>query len=75
MKIDPKGRTPPTRTITQGSMNHFFSGIGLGTAFILKMNTFIFSILLNSLKFKEKLNVGKFLIKGNVHVSVKTHED
>ena len=35
MKMDPKGSTPPTATITQGSMNHFFSGIGLGTALIL----------------------------------------
>ena len=36
IKMDPNGRIPPTRTITQGSMNHFFSGIGLGTAFILR---------------------------------------
>ena len=35
MKMEPKGSTPPTATITQGSMNHFFSGIGLGTALIL----------------------------------------
>jgi hypothetical protein len=34
MKIDPKGKTPPRTTITAGSMNHFFSGIGRGTAFI-----------------------------------------
>lgn len=35
IKMDPKGRMPPTATMTQGSMNHFFSGMGLGTAFIL----------------------------------------
>lgn len=34
MKIDPKGKIPPKRIITSGSMNHFFSGIGLGTALI-----------------------------------------
>ena len=33
MKIDPKGSIPPNITITRGSINHFFSGIGLGTAF------------------------------------------
>jgi hypothetical protein len=33
MKIDPNGRTPPRSTITAGSMNHFFSGMGRGTAF------------------------------------------
>lgn len=33
MKIDPNGRTPPSRMITAGSMNHFFSGMGRGTAF------------------------------------------
>ena len=33
MKIDPKGSMPPNITITRGSINHFFSGIGLGTAF------------------------------------------
>ena len=32
MKIDPKGRMPPSRTMTVGSMNHFFSGMGRGTA-------------------------------------------
>ena len=36
MKIDPKGRIPPSITITLGSINHFFSGIGLGTALILQ---------------------------------------
>ena len=34
MKIDPKGKTPPRTMITAGSMNHFFSGIGRGTALI-----------------------------------------
>ena len=29
MKIDPKGKTPPSGMMTRGSMNHFFSGIGL----------------------------------------------
>lgn len=33
MKIEPKGRIPPSIMITSGSMNHFFSGIGRGTAF------------------------------------------
>lgn len=33
MKIDPNGRIPPSIIITMGSMNHFFSGIGRGTAF------------------------------------------
>jgi hypothetical protein len=33
MKIDPNGKTPPNATMTGISMNHFFSGIGLGTAF------------------------------------------
>lgn len=33
MKIEPNGRIPPSIMITRGSMNHFFSGIGLGTAF------------------------------------------
>lgn len=36
MKIDPNGSTPPSRIITSGSMNHFFSGIGRGTAFTLQ---------------------------------------
>lgn len=31
--MDPKGNTPPKNIITKGSMNHFFSGIGRGTAF------------------------------------------
>lgn len=35
MKIEPKGRIPPSIMITKGSMNHFFSGIGRGTAFTL----------------------------------------
>lgn len=35
MKIEPNGSTPPSITITPGSMNHFFSGIGLGTALTL----------------------------------------
>ena len=35
IKIEPKGRMPPRATMTQGSMNHFFSGIGRGTALIL----------------------------------------
>jgi hypothetical protein len=34
MKIEPNGKTPPRTTITAGSMNHFFSGIGRGTALI-----------------------------------------
>ena len=29
--MDPNGSTPPSRTIAHGSMNHFFSGMGLGT--------------------------------------------
>jgi hypothetical protein len=29
MKIDPNGRIPPSGMMTSGSMNHFFSGIGL----------------------------------------------
>ena len=32
MKIEPNGRIPPRAMITDGSMNHFFSGIGRGTA-------------------------------------------
>lgn len=36
MNIEPNGRIPPRRTMTNGSMNHFFSGIGLGTALILE---------------------------------------
>ena len=35
MNMDPNGRIPPRSTMTTGSMNHFFSGIGLGTALIL----------------------------------------
>ena len=33
MKIDPKGKMPPNITMTKGSINHFFSGMGRGTAF------------------------------------------
>jgi hypothetical protein len=29
MKIDPNGKMPPRGIMTNGSMNHFFSGIGL----------------------------------------------
>lgn len=32
MKIDPNGKIPPSIVITAGSMNHFFSGMGRGTA-------------------------------------------
>ena len=32
MKMEPKGRMPPSATMTHGSMNHFFSGMGRGTA-------------------------------------------
>jgi len=32
MKIDPKGKMPPSKMMQNGSMNHFFSGMGLGTA-------------------------------------------
>lgn len=35
MNIDPKGKIPPSIIITNGSMNHFFSGIGRGTALTL----------------------------------------
>ena len=35
MKIEPKGRIPPSMMITIGSINHFFSGIGRGTALTL----------------------------------------
>ncbi len=35
MKIEPKGNRPPNNTITKGSVYQRFSGIGLGTAFIL----------------------------------------
>lgn len=34
MKIDPNGSKPPNKVITNGSVYHFFSGIGLGTALI-----------------------------------------
>ena len=33
--MEPNGRTPPSKMMTEGSMNHFFSGIGLGTALTL----------------------------------------
>ncbi len=32
MKMEPKGRIPPRATIIDGSINHFFSGMGRGTA-------------------------------------------
>jgi hypothetical protein len=35
MKIDPKGSIPPSMMMASGSMNHFFSGMGLGTALTL----------------------------------------
>ena len=34
INIDPNGSTPPSSTIAQGSINHFFSGMGLGTVLI-----------------------------------------
>jgi hypothetical protein len=34
IKIEPKGNIPLAKMITLGSMNHFFSGIGRGTAFV-----------------------------------------
>ena len=34
MKMDPKGSTPPNNMMLRGSMNHFFSGMGLGTVLI-----------------------------------------
>lgn len=36
INIEPKGRIPPRMMMTIGFMNHFFSGIGLGTALILQ---------------------------------------
>lgn len=36
MKTEPKGRTPPANTMKLGSINHFFSGICLGTGFTLQ---------------------------------------
>ena len=33
--MEPKGKMPPRIDITAGSINHRFSGIGLGTAFTL----------------------------------------
>jgi hypothetical protein len=36
MKMLPKGRMPPSRMMVSGSMNHFFSGMGRGTAFTLR---------------------------------------
>lgn len=32
MNIEPNGNIPPSKIITSGSINHFFSGIGRGTA-------------------------------------------
>lgn len=32
MKIDPNGNRPPKSVMKSGSVYHFFSGIGLGTA-------------------------------------------
>lgn len=32
--MEPNGKRPPNRVITNGSVYHFFSGIGLGTALI-----------------------------------------
>lgn len=34
--MDPNGSTPPSVMMTRGSINHFFSGIGRGTALILQ---------------------------------------
>ncbi len=34
MNIEPNGSIPPNRAIAHGSMNHFFSGMGLGTVLI-----------------------------------------
>lgn len=33
IKMEPKGRTPPKGMMVYNSMNHFFSGMGRGTAF------------------------------------------
>ena len=44
MKMLPKGRIPPSRMMVNGSMNHFFSGIGLGTAFTLTKEVPVFRI-------------------------------
>lgn len=33
--MDPNGKIPPNKIITAGSMNHFFSGMGRGTALTL----------------------------------------
>lgn len=30
--MEPNGNMPPKQMMTPGSINHFFSGIGLGTA-------------------------------------------
>lgn len=35
INIEPNGKIPPDMIIIKGSMNHFFSGMGLGTAFTL----------------------------------------
>jgi hypothetical protein len=32
IKIEPNGKRPPNKVIISGSVYHFFSGIGLGTA-------------------------------------------
>jgi len=34
IKIEPNGSIPLASTIMDGSMNHFFSGIGRGTALV-----------------------------------------
>ncbi len=34
MNIEPNGKIPPSRAMAHGSMNHFFSGMGLGTVLI-----------------------------------------
>ena len=34
IEIDPKGRMPPRNIMMLGSMNQFFSGIGLGTELV-----------------------------------------
>lgn len=36
MKMEPNGSIPPSSVIMAGSINHFFSGIGRGTALILQ---------------------------------------
>jgi hypothetical protein len=34
IKIDPNGKIPLPNTMKDGSINHFFSGMGRGTAFV-----------------------------------------